>query len=632
MGEEPTLRFEKGVCATLAVCCLFCAAEAAEVTKGSVPGRSETDPAFQWKLSDIYSDDAAWNKAYDELAAMLPKMAALQGRLGESAAVLLEALKLEDEIGERIGKVYAYAHMKSHEDTANNTYQGLADRATTLSVQVGSTLSFVTPELLAIPGEKIAAFLKEEKGLDVYRFALDRITRVRDHVLPVEQELLLARMGNVADGPDNIFSMLTNADMTFPVISDEQGEDVELTEERYTRFIHSPNRNVRKAAFQGILSTYAKYRNTLAATYATSVKKDHFFAETRKYASCVDAALFPNAIPASVYENAVKAVHDNLEPLHRYMKLKKKVLELSELHLYDLYAPMAPEKIKDISFDDAKKAVFEAVKPLGEKYTAKLQEGLDSGWIDVYENKGKRSGAYSWGTYGVHPFVLLNYNGTRRDVFTLAHEMGHALHSAFTFETQPYVYSGHAIFTAEVASISNELLLLDHLLSKAATKDEKIELLVHALEQIRTTVYRQLLFAEFELATHRKVEAGEPLTSEVLSSLWHDLYVLYYGPGAIIDKEIDMEWARIPHFYSAFYVYQYATGYAAAATLVDRIRTEGASAVEKYLGFLSRGDSAYPIDLLKDAGVDMASAEPMRAVAARFSKWLDELEALLNEK
>ena len=597
----------------------------------SLPERQEMDAAYQWKLEHIFPDDASWEAAYKEVKEMLPRLGAYQGTLGESPENLLGCLELEDALGITLGKVYAYAHMRSHEDTENDRYQGLADRATTLAVEASGAGSFVTPEILAIPQEVLEDFLVREPRLELYRFALEQITRVRDHVLPAEQELLLARMGNLAEVPENAFSMLTNADLKFPVIRDEEGKEVELSEERYGKYIHSRNREVRKAAFMGLFNTYGKYRNTLAATYGGSVKKDSFFSQVRNYDSCLQGALYPDAIPLEVYDKLIQAIHEGLPELHRYVALKKKALELEELHMYDLYAPLVEESRKDIPYAEALEDVRGALKPLGERYLGELEKGLTGGWIDVYENRGKRSGAYSWSTYGAHPYVLLNYNGTLRDVFTLAHEMGHALHSSFTYAVQPYVYSGHDIFTAEVASITNENLLLDHMIKHATTREEKLYLLNYALEQIRTTVFRQVLFAEFEKITHEKAAQGEPLTPDALCGIWRDLKTAYYGPEAVVDPEIDIEWARIPHFYSAFYVYQYATGYAAAASLAEQILTEGEPAVARYLAFLESGDSGYPIDLLKKAGVDMASPEPVQAVLHRFSRWLDQLEELLGE-
>ena len=597
----------------------------------TLPERQEMDSAYQWRLENIFEDDASWETAYKEVQEILPRLGEYQGTLGESPTKLLECLELEDSLGIILGKVYAYAHMRSHEDTENDHYQGLADRATTLAVEANGAGSFVTPEILAIPEKTLEEFLAREPRLELYRFALEQITRVRNHVLPAEQELLLARMGGLADVPQNAFSMLTNADLKFPVIRDEEGREVELSEERYGKYIHSRNREVRKAAFMGLFKTYERYRNTLAATYGGSVKKDAFFSQVRNYESSLQGALYPDAIPLEVYDKLIQAIHEGLPELHRYMALKKEALGLEELHMYDLYAPLVEESRKDISYAEAVEDVRQALAPLGDRYLEELEKGLTGGWIDVYENRGKRSGAYSWSTYGAHPYVLLNYNGTLRDVFTLAHEMGHALHSSFTYAVQPYVYSGHDIFTAEVASITNENLLLDHMISKAASREEKLYLLNYALEQIRTTVFRQVLFGEFEKIAHEKTRRGEPLTPDVLCTLWKDLNTAYYGTETVIDPEIHIEWARIPHFYSAFYVYQYATGYAAAASLAEQILTEGEPAVARYLAFLESGDSAYPIDLLKKAGVDMTSPEPVRAVLDRFSRWLDQLEQLLRE-
>jgi len=616
----------------LAVACLWCfaAGEAGAALSGDVPLRSAQDPATQWRLEDIFPDGDAWEKERDAVEALLPRLAGFSGRLGTSGTELLEALRQEDEIGERLGRVYAWAHMKSHEDTTDPGAQGRADRATLLSVKAASAGAFLAPEILALSPDVLEGFFRDVPALAPYRFALDRLQRVRDHVLPADQELLLAQMGQVAETAETVFSLLTNADLKFPRIQDEEGREVELSEERYGRLIFSPHRAVRRDAFLGLLTTYGGMKNTLAATLAGSVKKDVFFARARRYSSSLEASLFPGAIPEAVYTNAIKTVNDHLAPMHRYMTLKKKALSLDELHMYDLYVPLAPELRRDIPWEEAQRMVREALAPLGEPYVRELEKGFSAGWIDVYENKGKRHGAYSWGAYGVHPYVLLNYNGTLRDVFTLAHEMGHAMHRFFTQATQPVTYAGHSIFTAEVASVTNEILLLEYLLRTTSDRESRLYLLNYALEQIRTTVYRQMLFAEFELETHRRAEAGEALTPDVLSQIWRGLNERYYGPDVVVDPELEMEWGRIPHFYSAFYVYQYATGLAAAADLAQKILTEGPPAVERYLTFLKSGDSAYAIDLLRTAGVDMAGPEPLEAVARTFSTRLDELQALLE--
>lgn len=622
----------KGVLIPLTLCLMLLPAAAPGAPgTGALPSRDEMDARWTWDLSVLYTDDAAWERDFETLEKRLPEMEALRGKVGASAADLLTALRLQDELGQTMSRLYVYAHMKSHEDTANPTYQGFAERAVSLAVKAGSAGSFVEPEILAIPEETLADFLSEEKGLEEYRFALARITRMREHVLPAEQELLLARSGGMAQTAETVFSMLTNADLTFPTIRDEDGNEVELSEERYGKYIYSQNRQVRRDAFLGLFTTYGKVRNTLAATLSGSVRKNLFYTQVRKYPSCLDATLFPNAIPVEVYENAVKTVNAHLEPLHRYMRLKKRALGLEELHMYDLYVPLVEETQKDIPYEEALETVRKALAPLGEEYLAELDTAFANRWIDVYENRGKRSGAYSWGTYGVHPFVLLNYKGTLRDTFTIAHEMGHALHSTFTDRNQPFVYSGHAIFTAEVASTTNEALLLDHLIRTSTDAKEKLYLLNYALEQVRTTVYRQLLFAEFELEIHRRAERGEPLTPDVLSSLWRELNLRYYGPDVVVDPELDVEWARIPHFYSAFYVYQYATGLAASTALSRQILSEGAPAMTRYLEFLKSGSSDYPIELLRKAGVDMSAPAPLEATFALFAERLDELEHLLDE-
>ena len=422
--------------------------------------------------------------------------------------------------------------------------------------------------------------------------------------------------------------MLNDADITFPSIKTTDGEELELTKGRYVTFLESPDRSVREQAFKNLYSKYLSQKNTIAATYSSSVKSDVFFAEARKYGSAMEMALSDDNIPLSVYDNLIETVNKNLPLLHRYVSLRKKELGVDELHMYDLYVPLVPDADVKIPYAEAKETVKEALKVMGEEYSAALEQGLESGWIDVYENKGKRGGAYSWGSYGVHPFVLLNHNDTINSMFTLAHEMGHALHSFFTWKKQPYLYADHKIFVAEVASTCNEALLMEHLLKTTEDKVMRKYLINYFLEQFRGTLFRQTMFAEFEKITHSMAEKGEPLTWEGMNQIYRDLNVKYFGEDIIIDPEIDIEWARIPHFYNAFYVYQYATGYSAAIALSRKILNEGQPAIDAYLDFLSKGDSEYSIDLLKGAGVDMSAAEPIENAMQLFKELLDEFETL----
>lgn len=591
--------------------------------------RSRVEESRTWRLEDIFETPRDWERCLQEVTADLPRLEAFAGRLGSSAATLLEALRLRDDISRRVGALLAYAFMRRDEDTGNTESQALADRATACYVAAEGALSWMAPELLALEADRLERFYGDEKDLALYRFSLEEILRMRPHVLSAAEEALLASMGEMAQTADNVFSMLTNADIRFPTLKDEEGQEVELSEERFSRYLRSQDRRVRREAFEGILGTYRNYRNTLAAAYSGSVKKDLFSARARRYGSCLEAALDGNAIPETVYDNTVATIRRRLDALHRYLRLRRKVLKLEELHMYDLYVPLVADMDRSYSYDEALDLVRAGLRPLGEDYGKVLDEGFRNRWIDVHENRGKRSGAYSWGTYGVHPYVLLNYGGTIRDVFTIAHEMGHALHRHYSDSAQPFVYSGHSIFLAEVASTTNEALLLKEMLRRAGTEKERLYLLNYSLEQVRTTVFRQTLFAEFELETHRRAERGEPLTPQALEDLWRELNEAYYGPEAVVDDLITGEWSRIPHFYNAFYVYQYATGYASAVYLAERIAAGDGTALKRYLAFLSRGSSAPSMTILGDAGVDMTTAAPMEATIDLFESHLDEMERLL---
>jgi len=601
------------------------------IKNDAVPKREEIDGQYKWNLEAIYADNKLWEKDFNKVKKMLPELEQFRGKLQESAKNLLKCLKTRDKISELTSKLYVYAYMKSHEDTKNTTYQALTDRVTSLTVQLDTAASYITPEILTIPEETLSAYLSKEKDLKVYRFLIQEILRQKEYVLSPREEELIARMGEIAHNPETVYSMLTNADLKFPYIKDAEGKEVELSEERYAKFIRSEDRRVRKDAFQGLFTTYQGMNNTIGATFSGSVKRDTFYAQVKNYQSALQAALEPDNIPLEVYDNVVDTINNNLAPLHRYMALKKKVLGVEALHMYDLYVPLVAEVQKDVPYDEAQKIVLEGLKPLGKEYQNLLKQGFTEGWIDVYENQGKRKGAYSWGAYGTYPYVLLNYNNTLNDAFTLAHEMGHSLHTYYSHQNQPYVYSAYTIFLAEVASTTNEALLMDYLLKKTTDKKEKLYLLNLYLEQIRTTVYRQTMFAEFEKIVHGKAEAGEALTPDLLSAIWHDLNVKYYGPEMIVDSELDIEWARIPHFYSAFYVYKYVTGYAAATSLSQQILKEKKAAREKYLNFLAQGSSKYSIDILQEAGVDMTTPQPLEDTIRVFEEKLAEMEKLFAE-
>ncbi len=596
-----------------------------------LPKRNEVEKQYTWAIEDLYATDAEWQKEFEQVKGLLPKVAEYQGRLAKSGEILLGFLKLSDDIGRLLERVYVYANQKYHEDTGNAVYQDLSNKANMLSVQVNSALSFATPEILTIPEETLLQFKKENEELKLYDFYLKDILRLKPHILSAELESLLADAGEIAEAPDNIFSMFNNADLKFPEVKDENGELVKITHGRYGQLLESNDRRVRREAFEGVYATYSSFKNTLAAAFSANVKQESFFAKTRKYESTLAKALDAANISVEVYTNLISAVHDNMELMHRYVSIRKQLLNLEELHMYDLYTPLVQDIKMELPFDEAKELVTKGLEPLGAEYRNILEEGYQNRWIDVYENENKRSGAYSWGAYGTHPYVLLNYNETLNNVFTLAHEMGHAIHSYLSDRTQPYVYAGYKIFVAEVASTCNEALLIDYMLKNTEDKKQKAYLINHFLEKFKGTLFRQTMFAEFEMLTHRMVEKGESLTAEALCKIYHDLNVAYFGKDIVIDPEIDMEWARIPHFYNAFYVYQYATGYSAAIALSRRILTEGKPAVEDYIRFLSSGSSNYPIELLKAAGVDMSTKEPVNQALALFKELLDQMEELMGE-
>ena len=584
-----------------------------------VKKREEINLEDKWKLEKIYANEDAWEKDFNILKKESPKLREFAGKLNDKEEIL-KYLELNEKVS-RLGEtLYVYAHMKSDEDTSNQKYQSYMNKIDAFMAEFASYGAFFVPEILALPDEFIKDLIKNDERFKIYEFMLMDILKEKPHILTKEMEELLALASDCLDAPSSIHNMLTNADMSFGNIKDEDGDEVELTEGNYSSFIKSKDRSVREAAFKRLFGEYKKFDNTLATTLTSSVKSFNFSARVRKYESPIEASLSPNDIPVSVYENAIKTINDNLSSLHRYVKIKKKLLGLEQMHMYDLYVPIIEVEKEKISFDEGVKLANEGLKPLGEEYLNLFNEGINSGWIDKYENKGKRGGAYSWGGYDTMPYVLLNYHNELNDVSTLVHEMGHSLHSYYSRKTQPYYYAGYTLFCAEVASTTNEALLIHYLIEKEQDKKKKLYLINQELEQIRTTVFRQLMFAEFELYTHNALKAAD------YSAKWHELNANYFGPDMVVDEDIDMEWARIPHFYSDFYVYQYATGYAAASAFANAILEGKENAVEKYKGFLKAGGSKYPIDILKDAGVDMTTSEPLEATIHRFNELLDMLE------
>ncbi|WP_300257887.1 oligoendopeptidase F [Clostridium sp.] len=590
--------------------------------------RDEILECDKWRIDKIYETPAKWSEELNKLKEEAPKLKDFEGKLANKEE-LKAFLVLNEKLSRKLGKLYVYAHMRSHEDTSNPEMQALVNKIDPYSAEFSSYTAYFVPEILSLKEGTIENFINDDKDLEKYKIYFEMILNEKPHVLSKEVEAILASVSDCLGAPESIYSMLTNSDITFGEILDENGLKVELTEGNYSSFIKSKDRKVREAAFKLLFGTYKKYENTLATSLSSSIKNFVFESKTRKYNSSLEASLKPNNIPVEVYYNALKTVDENIEALHRYVRIKKKLLNLDEIHMYDLYVPVIESKKEHLEYKDAISLVKEGLNPLGKEYLDIFNEGINEGWIDVYENKGKRSGAYSWGSYDTMPYVLLNYNYELNDASTLAHEMGHSIHSYYTRKTQPYIYGDYSLFCAEVASTTNEILLIHHLIEKETDKNKKLYLINQELEQIRTTVFRQLMFADFELKTHEAIEKGESLTSEILCKMWKDINIKYFGEDMNVDEEISIEWARIPHFYSDFYVYQYATGYSAAASFANSILTKGEEAVEKYKGFLKAGGSMYPIDTLKMAGVDMTTSKPLKDTLDRFNELLDMLEEII---
>ncbi|WP_370751867.1 oligoendopeptidase F [Eubacterium sp.] len=583
-----------------------------------------------WCLEDMFESDDFWEEEFGRLQRMIFQYEDFEGTLGESADRLLEYLKFNDETNLLMERLYVYANMRYHQDMANSMYQEFAARAQKLMVEMSGASAFAEPEILEITTEKINVFFNENPELETYKRYISEILRGKNHTLDKKTETILAKSRQMANAAENIFSMYNGADIKFPSITTEEGEEIEITHGNFVPLLESVDREVRKAAFEGVYETYGKMRNTLAATFAANLDQANFYAQVRNFSSAREMYLYGSNIPESVYDNLIETVHKNMDKMHKYVSLRKKILDVSELHMYDLYTPIAKAPDTKYSFEAAKDIVLEGLAPMGEEYIKVLEEGFDNRWIDVYENEGKRSGAYSWGAYGTHPYVLMNYHGTLDHVFTLAHEMGHAIHSYYSDANQPYVNAGYKIFVAEVASTCNESLLIQHLLKITEDEEEKTYLINHFLEQFKGTLYRQTMFAEFEKIAHSMVQNGEGVTADRLCEIYYNLNKKYFGDDIVIDKEIELEWARIPHFYNPFYVYQYATGLSAAIALSKRILEEGKPAVEDYMKFLTGGSSQDPIELLKIAGVDMTSSEPIETALELFGNLLEELQKITN--
>ena len=597
--------------------------------KNGILEREEIDAKYKWDLESMYANDELWEEDFKKAQGLAEKVTEYKGRTVESSATLLEVLKLRDELFRLTENVVVYARMRSDEDSRKSTYQALADRGMSLAAQIEEKASFIIPEILLLDESDLKKYLEEEEGLKIYAHYLEKAFGKKEHILSKEEEALLAQMGEVANSPENVFSMLNDADIKFPIIKDENNNDVEITHGNFIPLMESKDRRVRRDAFEGVYHTYKELENTFAATLNGCVKKNIFYAKARKYSSSIEASLDQNNIPVSVYDNLVESVNNNLDAMHKYMEIRKKALGLDELHMYDLYTPIVKDVNIKVPFEEAKDMVAKGLEPLGEDYIKTLKEGFSTRWIDVYENRGKRSGAYSSGTYDSKPFVLLNYHETLDNIFTTAHEMGHSMHSYFSKTTQPYIYGGYSIFLAEIASTTNECLLMDYMLKNVKDDNEKLYLLNHYLEQFRTTVYRQTMFAEFERDIHRYVENGGALTASYLNDTYKKLNEKYYGKEMIVDDEIASEWARIPHFYYNYYVFQYSTGFSSAVSLSQQILKDGEDAVDRYIEFLKSGDSDYPINVLKKAGVDMTTSEPVDSALKLFGQLVDEMSKLI---
>ena len=593
--------------------------------------RSEVKEADTWNVKDMYPTTEAWENELKVITEIVDKIASYEGSVVATAENLLTVLEHLADAGEKIEKAFNYAERLFDEDQTNTTHQAMSAKVYSLYAAMGSKTAFVDPEIIAATDETLEAFYKELPALELYRKQIAEIRRMKEHCLSAEMEKLLAMTAEMSQTPADTFSILNNADLVFPEIEDENGEKVRITHGRYGQFLQSADRRVRKDAFENLYQTYKQFLNTSASLYCGNVKQQVFHAKARKYASSLECAVDANNVSSSVYHNLIDTVNKNLDKMHQYVSLRKKCLGVEELHMYDIYTPMIADVAKKISFEEAKETVLKALAPLGEDYVNKVKEGFENRWIDVYENQGKRSGAYSAGAYGCHPYVLLNYNGTLDDMFTLAHEMGHAMHSNYSNEAKPYIYAGYKIFVAEVASTCNEILLMEYLLKNTTDKKERAYLLNHYLDSFKGTVYRQTQFAEYEMLTNKMYEDGESLTADNLSSVYLELNKKYYGSDIISDEQIAYEWARIPHFYYNFYVYQYATSYCAAFSVAHKILEEGAPAVEHYKKFLSGGCSMAPVELLKIAGVNLETPAPIQDALNAFGEIIKEMETLVED-
>ncbi|MEF9922551.1 MAG: oligoendopeptidase F [Anaerovoracaceae bacterium] len=591
--------------------------------------RNEMEKKYKWNIEAMYPNEDQWDKDIEEVLKRTEEFKQFQGRLTENSTSLFNALDEKDKIWQKLEKVFVYSRMKLDEDNKSTKYQGMSDKCNTIIAKVSSEMSFFTPELLGSSDEKLLGFIENEPKLKQYEFVINDILREKKHVLSANEENIMAQLSEVTGATNDIFTMLNNADMTFGFIIDEDGQQVQLTHGNYINFMESHDRSVRQAAFTNMYQAYKNLINTISTTYSYNTKNDVISARIRHYDSARQAALSGGNIPLEVYDNLIKVVHDYLPTLHKYTALRKKVLGVDELKMYDIYVPLVEVPKEKVSYEEAIEMMKAGLAPLGEEYIDRLSKGVEAGWIDVYENEGKTSGAYSFGSYDSMPYILLNYTDTLKDVFTVVHEMGHSMHSSYTRENQPFTYGSHSIFTAEVASTVNESLLMQYLLNKEEDLNKRKYILNLYIEEFRTTLFTQTMFAEFEMITHEAVENGLSLTAEWMCEQYDKLNKLYFGDALADDEYIKYEWSRIPHFYRSFYVYQYATGYSAATAISKKILTEGDKARDAYKEFLKTGDSDFPVELLKIAGVDMSKPEPIIMAMETFKNLVEEFEELL---
>ena len=587
--------------------------------------RSTIENKFKWTIDEMYPNEESIEKDIQKVKELIEEVKRYKGILADSEENIFKALNISEEASRILQNLYVYTHMKSHEDTRINKNQSNATKTDMLSTELSMATSYMVPEIIAMDNEKLENYLKTER-LSHYKKYVDDILRLKPHTLNEREEELLAAVADLSGVPENVYDMLSFADLKFPEIEDENGEKVRVTHSNFSLFLKSKDARVRKDAFEAMYGIYGQYKNTFASTLYGGIKSEIFYAKTRKYESALQGSLFQDNVSVDVYNNLIDAVHENLDTLNDYIDLKKKFLGLDKINMYDLYVPLTENFDMEISYEKAQEIILEALKPLGEEYLENVKKAFAEGWIDVYGNEGKQGGAYSWGSYDSKSYILMSYKDDLNSLFTLIHEMGHSMHSFYSKNNQPYLYSGYKIFVAEVASTLNELLLINYLLKNAESKEERVYLLNYYLEQFRTTVYRQTMFAEFEKICHGKVEEGEPLTAEDFNNIYYDLNKKYYGESCEVNEEIALEWARIPHFYSNFYVYKYATGFSAASALSKQILEEGESAVSRYKEFLKSGGSEFPLDQLRKAGVDMEKKESVDEALHVFKDLVKQLE------